>query len=114
MRACATKLDGSPAASEYYKRRRKVFYMALKYAVRKKRLTTNPLDQPEEQDWKPPEISPAVERRRVPNPAQMRGLLSAIARTGRDQGRRMVGIYGCMYYPAPLRRSRCVGTTASF
>ena len=42
--ACGTKLDGSAAAPQYYRRRRRVFYAALKYAVRDKRLSANPLD----------------------------------------------------------------------
>ena len=31
---CGRKLDGSAAAPEYYRRRRRIFYAALKYAVR--------------------------------------------------------------------------------
>jgi hypothetical protein len=42
--ACARKLDGSAASAQYYRRRRRVFYAALKYAVREKRLSANPLD----------------------------------------------------------------------
>jgi hypothetical protein len=32
MDACGRKLDGSAAAPEYYRRRRRIFYAALKYA----------------------------------------------------------------------------------
>jgi hypothetical protein len=42
--ACGRKLDGSAAAPQYYRRRRRVFYAALKYAVREGRLSANPLD----------------------------------------------------------------------
>ena len=42
--ACGRKLDGSAAAPEYYRRRRRTFYGALKYAVREKHLSANPLD----------------------------------------------------------------------
>ena len=42
--ACARKLDGSAASAQYYRRRRRVLYAALKYAVREKRLSANSLD----------------------------------------------------------------------
>jgi len=42
--ACGRKLDGSAAAPEYYRRRRRAFYTALKYAVRERHLSANPLD----------------------------------------------------------------------
>jgi hypothetical protein len=35
--ACSRKLDGTAAAPEYYRRRRRTFYSALKYAVRENR-----------------------------------------------------------------------------
>ena len=47
----ANKLDGTPAAPDYLGRRRRVFYNALKYAVREKRLQENPLDTT---DWEAP------------------------------------------------------------
>ena len=94
----ACKLDGSAAAPEYYRRRRRTFYAALKYAVREKRLSANPLDGADDPDWKAPEVSGAVDRRRVANPAQMDKLISAIAATGRTQGPRLKALYGCMYY----------------
>src|SRR5215510_4282272 len=37
--ACGRKLDGTAAAPEYYRRRRRIFYSALKYAVREKHLS---------------------------------------------------------------------------
>ena len=38
-------LNGKPAAPEYFSRRRRVMHRALAYAVRKKRLTVNPLSK---------------------------------------------------------------------
>ncbi|MGH3504075.1 MAG: hypothetical protein ACRDQA_24735 [Nocardioidaceae bacterium] len=93
--ACATKLDGSSAAPEYYRRRRRVFYNALKYAVREKRLSANPLDDLGEADWEPPEVGERIDPRRVANPAQIRALLEAIRGLGRTQGPRMVALFGC-------------------
>jgi integrase len=98
LEACGRKLDGSAAASEYYRRRRRTFYAALKYAVREKHLPANPLAGADDPDWKAPEVSEAVDRRRVANPAQVTALLDAIRTTGRTQGPRLVALYGCMYY----------------
>jgi integrase len=98
LEACSRKLDGSAAAPEYYRRRRRTFYGALKYAVREKHLSANPLDGAEDPEWKAPEVADAVDRRRVANPAQMRALLEAIRSTGKTQGPRLVALYGCMYY----------------
>jgi len=105
--ACGTKLDGSAAAPQYYRRRRRVFYAALKYAVRDKRLSANPLDGAPDREWKAPEVDQAVDRRRVANPAQMRALLDTISSTGRTQGPRLVALYGGMYY-GMLRPSEAV------
>ena len=43
--ALAVNLDGSPAAPDYFSRRRRVLHKALGYAVRKKRLEKNPLSK---------------------------------------------------------------------
>ena len=96
--ACGRKLDGSAAAPEYYRRRRRTFYAALKYAVRENLLPANPLDGADDPEWKAPEVSSAVDRRRVANPDQMRLLLDAIRATGLTQGPRLAALYGCMYY----------------
>lgn len=39
------KLDGSPAAPDYFSRRRRVMHRVLGYAVRKRRLAVNPLSK---------------------------------------------------------------------
>ena len=105
--ACSRKLDGSAASAEYYRRRRRVLYAALKHAVRSGHLSANPLDGPVAADWKAPAVTLVVDRRRVPNPAQMRKLLSSIRQVGRTQGPRLVALYGCMYY-GMLRPSEAV------
>jgi hypothetical protein len=105
--ACARKLDGSAAAPQHYRRRRRTFYAALKYAVRERRLWANPLDAVTDRDWRPREVDQAVDPRRVANPAQMRALLEAIRSVGLSQGPRLVALYGCMYH-GMLRPSEAV------
>jgi integrase len=107
LEACGRKLDGSAAAPEYYRRRRRTFYAVLKYAVRERLLSANPLDGAEDPEWKAPEVTDVVDRRRVPNPGQMRALLEAIRTTGKTQGPRLAALYGCMYY-GMLRPSEAV------
>jgi len=105
--ACATNLSGKPSKPEYYRRRRRGFYGALKYAVREKQLSANPLDTADERDWKPPEVVHEVDRRRVPNPKQVGALLDAVRGVGKTQGPRLVAVFGCMYY-GMLRPSEAV------
>jgi hypothetical protein len=73
----ALKLDGTAASPDYLGRRRRVLYNILKYAVREKRLTENPLDTT---DWEPAdngveEVNPRV----VASPEQVRQLLAAVS-----------------------------------
>jgi integrase len=105
--ACSTNLDGKPSKPHYYRRRRRGFYGALKYAVREKQLSANPLDHTDELDWKAPDVVHAVDRRRVPNPVQVGVLLDEIRQVGRTQGPRIAPVFGCMYY-AMLRPSEAV------
>ena len=44
--ALTINLNGKPAAPEYFSRRRRLMHRALAYAIRKKRLTVNPLSKP--------------------------------------------------------------------
>lgn len=75
-----------------------MFYAALKYAVRERHLSANPLDGAEDPDWKAPEVPGAVDRRRVASPAQMEKLIAAVGTVGRTQGPRLRALFGCMYY----------------
>ncbi|QKW38774.1 tyrosine-type recombinase/integrase [Actinomadura sp. NAK00032] len=96
-----------PLKPEYYRRRWRGFYGALKYAAREKQLSADPLDGASDRDWKPPEVVHAVDRRRVPNPKQVGALLEAVRKVGRTQGPRLVAVFGCMYY-GMLRPSEAV------
>ena len=112
--ALAVNLDGSPAAPEYFSRRRRVLHKALGYAVRKKRLEKNPLSKgnlPEE--WTPPERPDStLDPRAVGSPALVAEMLAACGRVGRRQGPRFVAFYGCMYY-AMMRPSEVGALTRS-
>jgi hypothetical protein len=84
----------------------------LKYAVREKQLSANPLDNRDERDWKAPEVVQELDRRRVPNPRQAGELLKALGKVGRTQGPRLVALY-CMYYGL-LRPSEAVNLRADW
>ena len=106
MRHKARRLCGG--APEYYRRRRRVFYAALKYAVRDKQLSANPLDGTPDREWKAPEVDPARwTGAGSPTRPRCGQLLDAISSTGRTQGPRLVALYGCMYY-GMLRPSEAV------
>jgi integrase len=110
LNACSRKLDGKPAAAQYYRRRRRALYGALKYALREKRISANLLEDKTQLDWKPPEVVMEINRRLVPNPVQVRALLEAIKGVGETQGPRLVALYGCMYY-GMLRHSEAIALT---
>src|SRR5579875_1700909 len=71
----AACLDGSPAAPDYFARRRRVMHRVLAYAVRKKRLEKNPLSKgnlPE--GWTPPgKPEEAIDPRSVGSPGLVAG-----------------------------------------
>ncbi|GAB2918988.1 tyrosine-type recombinase/integrase [Nonomuraea fastidiosa] len=111
LNACATQLDGREASPEYYRRRRRVFYNALRYAVFEERLGANPLDDKAlKSDWAQPNVDDAVDPRAVANPRQVAEALTACSYVGRRQGQRFVAFFGCMYYammrPAEVSRLR--------
>lgn len=93
-------LDGSPAAPDYFARRRRVMHRVLGYAVRKKRLDKNPLSKgnlPE--GWTPPDKpEDAVDPRSVGSPELIAGMLTTATYVGRRQGPRFAAFYGCMFY----------------
>jgi integrase len=110
--ALAVRLDGKPAAPEYFSRRRRVVHRALGYAVRKKRLDKNPLSKgnlPE--GWIPPQApNDTVDPRAVGSPALVAEMLRACSHVGRRQGPRFVAFYGCMFY-ALMRPSEVAALT---
>ena len=98
--ALGRKLDGSPASPDYYSRRRRVMHRVLAYAVRKKRLSANPLSKgnlPE--GWSAP-LAPEdeVDPRAVGGPELVADMLTAASYVGTSQGPRFVAFYGCMFY----------------
>jgi integrase len=110
--ALAVNLDGTRSAPEYFSRRRRVLHRVLGYAVRKKRLDSNPVSThnlPE--SWIAPE-SPddAIDPRSVGTPSLIAAMLVACSYIGFTQGPRFVGFYACMYY-AMMRPSEVAALT---
>jgi integrase len=97
--ALASRLDGRPAAPDYYARRFRVIRTCLSYAVRKKRLARNPLlaaNLPG--DWTPPKADDAVDPRSVGSPQLVADMLAVATCVGVRQGPRFAAFYGCMFY----------------
>ncbi|MFE5086763.1 tyrosine-type recombinase/integrase [Streptomyces mirabilis] len=109
------RLDGRPAATQTYRRRRAVVFNALGFAVELEYLTSNPLSRVRRKRGK--RAVQEVDRRVVVNPRQARELLTALTYVGgydRASGRRLRAFFGCLYYAAMrpgealgLRRSDC-------
>ena len=98
--ALGRKLDGSPAAPDYFSRRRRVMHRVLGYAVRKKRLSANPFSKANlPEGWSAP-LAPEdeVDPRAVGGPELVAELLTAVSYVGSRQGPRFVAFYGCMFY----------------
>ena len=108
----ALKLDGTPASPEYFSRRRRVLHKCLGYAVRKKRLTTNPLSKANlPEGWTPPQATDdTLDPRAVGSPALVADMLKACGTIGRRQGPRFTAFYGCMFY-ALMRPSEVAALT---
>jgi integrase len=111
LNACARRLDGRPAAASTTRRKRAVFANALGFAVERRLLPANPLEQIQ---WKASEVAETVDRRSVANPAQAAGLLHAVRGQG-PRGEHMEVFFGCLYYAAlrpaeavALREADCV------
>ncbi|MFF7931837.1 tyrosine-type recombinase/integrase [Streptomyces sp. NPDC007940] len=106
------KLDGTPAAGETYKRRRRALNTALEHAVAVGELPENPLQQTRR---KPPGSNNVVDPRVLVNAVQARQLLTAVSYVGswdRCRGRRLVAFYAVQYY-AGLRPAEAVGLRLS-
>lgn len=110
LEALKLKLDGQAASSETFRRKRKVLVNAMNYAVELGELEENPVKSVAVQ--KPSRIVP-VDPRVVANPKQAANLLDAVSYVGgysRARGRRLVGMFGSMYY-AGMRPAEAVGLT---
>src|SRR5215475_4885866 len=101
--ALSRRIDGSPAAATTMYRKRAVFYNALGYAVERKLLPANPIDQVQ---WSAPEVAETVDRRVVASPAQAKQLLAAVRSQG-DRGAHRYAYFAVLYY-AGLRPSEAV------
>jgi hypothetical protein len=97
--ALASRIDGTPAAPDYYARRFRVTRTCLSYAVRKKRIPKNPLlaaNLPGH--WTPPKADDAVDPRSVGSPQLVADMLTIASYVGARQGPRFAAFYGCMFY----------------
>lgn len=106
------KLDGAPAAPDYFSRHRRVMHRVLGYAVREKRLSSNPLAKPNlPEGWAaPPAPEDVVDPRSVGGPDLVADMLAFTSYIGRRQGPRFVAFYGCMFH-AMMRTSEVIALT---
>ncbi|PBC96163.1 site-specific recombinase XerD [Streptomyces sp. Ag82_O1-15] len=106
------KLDGTPAAVDTYKRRRRALNTALEHAVAVGELPENPLQHVRRKHVGSNDV---VDRRVLVNAVQARQLLTAVSYVGswdRCRGRRLVAFYAVLYY-AGLRTAEVVGLRLS-
>ncbi|MEV1054064.1 hypothetical protein [Streptomyces sp. NPDC049887] len=92
------KLDGTPAAGDTYKRRRRALNAALEHAVATGELPENPLQRIRRKRVGSDDV---VDPRVLVNAAQARQLLTAVSYVGswdRCRGRRLVAFYAVLYY----------------
>ncbi|MFJ4985106.1 tyrosine-type recombinase/integrase [Streptomyces sp. NPDC088732] len=102
------KLDGTAAAAETVRRKRRTLVNAMHYAVDLGEFSENPLGGVR---WQKPKVSSEVDPRVVANPHQARSLLCAVSYVGgyrRARGRRLVGLFAAMYFGG-LRPAEVVG-----
>ncbi|MFE7774505.1 tyrosine-type recombinase/integrase [Streptomyces sp. NPDC057445] len=102
------KLDGTAAAGETVRRKRRTLVNAANYAVDLGEFPENPLTAVR---WQKPKVSTQVDPRVVANPEQARSLLTAVSYVGgyrRARGRRLVGLFAAMYFGG-LRPAEAVG-----
>ncbi|PKV87896.1 tyrosine-type recombinase/integrase [Streptomyces sp. TLI_146] len=111
--ALERRLDGKPAATQTYRRRRAAVFNALEYAVELEMLTANPLGRVRRKRGR--RALQEVDRRVVVNPGQARELLAAVTYVGgyeRASGWRLRAFFGCLYYAA-LRPAEALGLRLS-
>ncbi len=110
--ALAQRLDGTPAAPDYFSRRRRVMHRVLAYAVRRKRLARNPLSKDNlPEGWSaPPKPEDAVDPRSVGGPELVADMLTMTSYVGSLQGPRFVAFFACMFY-AMMRPSEVICLT---
>jgi integrase len=107
LEALRLRQDGTAAAAETQRHKRKTLVNAVRYAIEQDKLPTDPLAAI---NWRAAETVQQVDPRVVANPAQARSLLCAVSYVGgygRARGRRLVGLFAGMYY-AGLRPAEAV------
>ncbi|WP_460069519.1 tyrosine-type recombinase/integrase [Streptomyces sp. YKOK-I1] len=108
----AYKLDGTPAAGDTYRRRRRALNTALEHAVVAGELPENPLQRARRKHIGSNDV---VDRRVLVNALQARQLLAGVSYVGswqRCRGRRLTAFYAVLYY-AGLRPAEAVGLRLS-
>ncbi|WP_327670400.1 MULTISPECIES: site-specific integrase [unclassified Streptomyces] len=99
LTALDTRLDGKPAAAWSRKRHRRVLNVAMKYAVRRRLLRTNPLPKGKETTVST-KTTNAVDKRCLINPEQAAALLGRVRRRTRG-GKRLHAFFATLYYCGP-------------
>ncbi|MFI9028825.1 tyrosine-type recombinase/integrase [Streptomyces sp. NPDC053560] len=94
--ALSLKLNGEAAAETTIHRKRMVLSNAMRFAVEREVLPTNPLARV---DWAAPKTEDEVDFRYVPAPAQARALIQAVKEQG-PRGEHLEAFFGCIYYAA--------------
>ncbi|MFF0204777.1 tyrosine-type recombinase/integrase [Streptomyces sp. NPDC005017] len=106
------KLDGTPAAGDTYKRRRRALNAALEHAVASGELLENPLQRTRRRRVGSHDV---VDPRVLVNAVQARQLLTAVSYVGswdRCRGRRLAAFYAVLYHSG-LRPAEAVGLRLS-
>jgi integrase len=99
LRALDTRLDGKPAAAWSRKRHRRILNVAMKYAIRRRILRTNPL--PKGKDVaSATRTTNAVDKRSLLNSQQAAALLDWLRHRPRG-GRRLHAFFATLYYCGP-------------
>ncbi|MGH3692521.1 MAG: tyrosine-type recombinase/integrase [Pseudonocardiaceae bacterium] len=99
IKAISSTLDGRPAASSTTRRKRMTLRNALDFAVERRLLTVNPLNEVKPSTKTKASGLRQIDRRSVVNPVQARSLLVAVADLP-PSGPRLVAFFGSMYYAA--------------
>lgn len=97
LQALDLKLDGERASANTVRLRRRALQGAIKLAIERKSLHSNPMD--EVQVKKRTQAVRQVDPRSVVNPIQGRMLIQAVEHVGKP-GPPLVAFFGCMYYAA--------------
>lgn len=104
LQSLGRKLDGKPAAADTVRLRRLALKGAIQYAIERKLLESNPLD--DIQIRKRKQTFHEVNPRSVVNPMQARMLIDAVPTIGKP-GPPLKAFFGCLYYAALRPEEAC-------